>query len=97
MNELNEHCTLCLSTNKKTIDIFGDDGKILAIAEIISKHFWIQVIKNFFISFRIFTLRLECALFRFLRLTSPVNGTKKFVQNAGLQRKIFINFIILWK
>jgi hypothetical protein len=35
---------MCVSKKRDMIEIFGEKGKDLSVAEIIAKHFWIQVI-----------------------------------------------------
>jgi hypothetical protein len=39
-------CRLCLSRKRDMIEIFGQKGQKLKVAEIISQHFWFQVGSN---------------------------------------------------
>jgi hypothetical protein len=42
-------CRLCLTENDDLLEIFTDEGRTLNIADIISKHFWFEVIFTEFV------------------------------------------------
>lgn len=41
--EISKICRLCLYNNGESINLFGETGKALKIASIVSQHFWFEV------------------------------------------------------